>query len=186
MKRLLLAALLASTQAQAAPYIVGDTFAEGVQEVTEYPGFTNRSATIRSTVGLLDQVPESAEVFVFVGLNDAASANPARVGNDLRMLLDMASIRHQRLTVIGPPCVYTHYDDAVDRVDKEMASIAASFGTPYISTRSGLWCNRRIRARDGVLLSYSGYLLLWDSIKRAADAPNLLRVFGKLAPVEPQ
>lgn len=158
--------------------------AEGVKEATEYPGFTQRGATIRQITSLLEQVPDGSTVFVFGGTNDAASTDGAELAGDTRMLLDLGDIKHLKLTLVGPPCVYTHYDEIVGQVDRTLQSISNSFGSGYVSTRSGPWCSRRLRARDGVHFPFSGYVLLWESVRRQADEQARNKVFGAIQPLE--
>jgi hypothetical protein len=159
-----------ATNASATPermIILGDSIGVGLSMAGGVQRFATNSVAIRGTQ-ILDQLrrlePNQIAV-VSLGTNDAVGSVTG-VEKGIDQIVEYVNRRKLRLIWMGPPCVNKPWNVNVIMLDKVLRERLK--GLPhvtYVSVSDQSYCDRTLRARDGVHFTMKGYGVLWDRVQ---------------------
>ncbi len=158
----------ATTQAQAAAYVLGDSLGLGVSQAAHLKNLSKISIHIRGSKMLkqIAQTPSGSTVFLVLGTNDA-NGSIARLDKSIDTIVH--AMEKKKLTVVwmGPPCVRQSWDTRARDLDIMLKNRFENTAVRYVSMRDEAMCSGDFHERDGVHLKMKGYAHMWEKARSA-------------------
>jgi hypothetical protein len=164
--------LAASSGADAAPYILGDSIGDGVAVTNGQHNLAHIGIHIRGPKAIeqIAQTPPGSTVYIFLGTNDA-EGSIKNIDKSVDDVMAAASRRQLRVIWLGPHCVRKSWDAQARELDRILRAHFAGTAIKYVSTRDPRICSGTYHEPDGVHLTAKGYRILWE-LARSADGDS--------------
>jgi lysophospholipase L1-like esterase len=180
----LAACLWAGLPAHASPsrvIILGDSIGVGLSLAGGSQRLATNSVAIRSTeiMEQLRRVDASQVAVVSLGTNDAVG-HLKGVEKAIDQIVDQVNRSNLRVIWMGPPCVNKAWNTNVLQLDRILQErLRRAPRITYVSVADQNYCDRTLRAGDGVHFTMKGYGLLWAHVKDKSgikiDEPAIAR-----------
>lgn len=161
------AALLPANANPARVIILGDSIGVGLSLAGGSQRLAANSVAIRSNeiMEQLRRVDPSQVAVVSLGTNDAVG-HLKGVEKAIDQIVDHVNRNNLRVVWMGPPCVNKAWNANVVQLDRILQErLRRASRITYVSVADQNYCDRNLRAGDGVHFTMKGYGLLWAHVK---------------------
>jgi hypothetical protein len=163
----LLAAASAPAAASAKVIILGDSIGVGLSLAGGSDRLAHNSVAIRSAdiLNQLRRIDSSQVAVVSLGTNDAVGSIKG-VDKAIDTIVDYVQRNNLRIVWMGPPCVLKTWNTNVVQLDRLLQDkLRRNAHITYVSVADDNFCDRSLRAADGVHFTMKGYGALWSRVK---------------------
>ena len=147
--------------------ILGDSIGVGLSLAGGSQRLAANSVAIRSNeiMEQLRRVESSQVAVVSLGTNDAVG-HLRGVEKAIDQIVDHVNRNNLRVVWMGPPCVNKVWNSNVVQLDRILQErLRRAPRITYVSVADQNYCDRNLRAGDGVHFTMKGYGLLWAHVK---------------------
>ncbi len=150
--------------------VLGDSIGFGIAAATGLKGMARVSLSLRrpNLEADLAKVARDAVVVLSLGTNDAEDP-VAQLSKFIEKVIDVASASNRRIVWLGPPCMLNRHGEGARVLDEHLKSRLATTTIQYVSLRDDWICRAENRTRDGVHFHHSGYLYVWEKVRRESS-----------------
>jgi len=166
--------------------ILGDSIGVGLSLAGGSQRLAANSVGIRSNqiIEQLSRVDASQVAVVSLGTNDAVG-HLRGVEKAIDQIIETVNRKNLRVVWMGPPCVNKDWNTNVVQLDRILQErLRRAPRITYVSVADQNYCDRNLRASDGVHFTMKGYGLLWSHVKDKSgiktDEPAVTR--ARVAP----
>ena len=160
-------ALLPASAAPSRVIILGDSIGVGLSLAGGSQRLAANSVAIRSNeiIEQLRRVDPSQVAVVSLGTNDAVG-HLRGVEKAIDQIVEQVNRNNLRVVWMGPPCVNKAWNTNVVQLDRILQErLRRASRITYVSVADQNYCDRNLRAGDGVHFTMKGYGLLWSHVK---------------------
>lgn len=149
--------------------VVGDSIGVGIAAAAGLKKVARNSISLRrgNIPAEIARTPAGAVVILSVGTNDAL--DPLRaVTPAIDHAIDQIAKTKRDVVWVGPPCAFGKWAQGTAAIDGYLRERLTATAIRYVSLRDDWICNSANRASDGVHFRHSGYVYLWEKVRREA------------------